>query len=78
MSTGTFRDVEFKALTEVTMKIYILLGIMPCSSMKVIRRFGGTYWLHHKFRRVSQAKKSLLHDDFLLDLLFDPEDGRDM
>jgi hypothetical protein len=62
-------------------KIYtrISWGITLCSTLKVIRRFGGTCSLHIHGRRISQAKnQKLLKAGFFLGLLFNPHDESDM
>jgi hypothetical protein len=51
--------LRFKVLTAVTWKSFIFWNIMPCSPAKVNRLFGGTYRLHLKGRRVSQARNML-------------------
>jgi hypothetical protein len=56
--------------------------VTPCSSKRV-GRFGATYHLHLKDRRVNQARKQQKHANklsagFLLDFLFDPEVGEYM
>jgi hypothetical protein len=38
--------VEFKVLTAVVMKSSVFWDIMPCSPLKVNRRFGRTYPLN--------------------------------
>jgi hypothetical protein len=56
-------------------------NITPCSSLEVIRRFGGTFHLHLQGQRMSQernqhgADRKYLHVSFLLGIVFDPEDG---
>jgi hypothetical protein len=64
------------------------MGYMPCSPLKVNRRFGGTYRLHLQGRRINQARNqresgsmhslTLLHAGCLPVLFFDPENGDDM
>jgi hypothetical protein len=76
--------VGCEILTAVVMKSSIFWDITPCSPLKVNWRFGGTCRLHLQGQRISkarnkrerwwQAKLCLL----LLDLFFDPKDGRDM
>jgi hypothetical protein len=39
--------VGFKVLTAVVVKSTVFWDITPCSPLKVKRRFGGTYRLHH-------------------------------
>jgi hypothetical protein len=39
-----------------THKSYIFWDITPCSPLKVSRRFGGTYLIHHHGQRISQAR----------------------
>jgi hypothetical protein len=65
----------YEVLTASVMKSAIFLDIMPCSPLKVNRRFGGTYRLHLQGRRISRAS---FHAGFLLGLVFDAEDGGDM
>jgi hypothetical protein len=48
--------VGFEVLTAVVMKSTIFWDITPCISMKVNRRFGGTYRLHLQGRRISKAR----------------------
>jgi hypothetical protein len=48
--------VRFQVLTVEVMKSSILWDIMPCSPLKVNRRFGGTGHLHLQGRRVSRAR----------------------
>jgi hypothetical protein len=45
-------------LGDIKYQVNILLSwdITPCSSLKVNRRFGGTYRLHLQCRRISQAR----------------------
>jgi hypothetical protein len=45
-----FLLVGFEVLTAVVMKSTIFWDIMPCSLLKVNRRFGGTYRLHNHGR----------------------------
>jgi hypothetical protein len=55
--------------------------ITPRSSLKVNRRFGGTYRLHPQGQTTIRARALLatcFHAGFLLGLLFDPEEGGDM
>jgi hypothetical protein len=47
--------VGFDVLTAVAMKNSILWDIMPCSPLKVNRRFGGTYYLHFHGRKGNQV-----------------------
>jgi hypothetical protein len=74
--------VGFDVLTVVVMKSTSFWQIMPCSPLKVNRRFGGTYCLHLQAQRKSRPRNQLLatcfHAGFLLGLFFDPEDGGDM
>jgi hypothetical protein len=54
---------------------------MPCSPLKVNWRFGGTYLLHFRGRKISQTRnkrESRWQAGFFLGLLFDPEDRGDM
>jgi hypothetical protein len=48
--------VGFEDLTAVVMKGTVFWDITPCSSLKVKRRFGGTYRFHLQVRRESQAR----------------------
>jgi hypothetical protein len=60
----------------------IFWDITPCSSLKVNRRFGGTYILHLQARRIIQARNqqpaTYFHTGVLLSSFFDPENGGDM
>jgi hypothetical protein len=61
----------------------VLRDVRPYNPAKVIRIFGATYHLQLQGRRERQARNQqesgpLIRADFLLDLLFDPEDGGDM
>jgi hypothetical protein len=40
----------------MAMKSSVFWDIMPCSSVKVNQRFGGTYRLHLQGQKVSQAR----------------------
>jgi hypothetical protein len=40
----------------VVMKSVVFWDIMPCSPLKVSRRFGGTYHLYLQSQRINQAK----------------------
>jgi hypothetical protein len=54
---------------------------MPCSPLKVNWRFGGTYLLHFRGRRISQTRnkrESRWQAGFFLGLFFHTEDGSDM
>jgi hypothetical protein len=48
---------------------------MPCSLLKVNRRFGGTLRLHLQARLKPAC--CVFHVGFLFDLFFDAEDGAD-
>jgi hypothetical protein len=50
------KSVGFEVLTAVIMKSTIFWDIPPCSPLKVNRRFGGAYHLHHQGRRISRAR----------------------
>jgi hypothetical protein len=62
------------------MKSSIFWDITPLSPLKVNRRFGGTYLLHLRGRRISEARNRREEGSksCLLDLFFKPEDGGDM
>jgi hypothetical protein len=47
--------VGFDVLTAVVMKSIIFWDISLCSTLKVNRRFGGTYRFHLQVRRISRA-----------------------
>jgi hypothetical protein len=47
--------VRFDVITVVTMNIFIVLDVTPCSVLKVYRRFGGTDRFDIQDRRVSQS-----------------------
>jgi hypothetical protein len=49
--------VWIEVLTAVVLKSSVFWDIMPSSPFKVNRRFGGTYHLHFKGRRISPARK---------------------
>jgi hypothetical protein len=72
LSQYYIRYVGFEVLTAVFMKSIIFWDITPCSLLKVIIRFGGTYHLHLQARFPTS-----FHSGILLGL-FDPEDGGDM
>jgi hypothetical protein len=42
------RDVRFQVLTSVSMKFRVFWDEVPCSHVKVDRRFGGAYCLLHE------------------------------
>jgi hypothetical protein len=77
-------------LTGANMKSSIFWDIKPCSPLKVNRCFGGTCCLHlHGGSRQNSVISLwlcieslfacyMLHDGFLLDLFFHPEDWDDM
>jgi hypothetical protein len=72
-----FNFVGFKDLTVVVMKSTIFWDITPCSALKVIRRFGGSYRLRLQGRRISRARnqrESRWQPELLLGLFFDPAD----
>jgi hypothetical protein len=48
------RNVGVEVFTAVVMKCTIFWDIMPCSPLKVNRRFGGTYRLHLQGRKMSR------------------------
>jgi hypothetical protein len=58
------------------MKHYMIWCIMPCSRLKVNRRFGEIFHLKLQDRRISQGVPAccLLRIDFLLGLFSEPED----
>jgi hypothetical protein len=60
------------------LKSSIFWDLMPCSPLKVNRRFGGTCGLHLQGRRIGKASKALLATCFISGLFFNPEDGGDM
>jgi hypothetical protein len=57
------------------MKIYISWHVTSCSSLKVNRRFRGTYRLHLQARRISQTKEKEAARSIQQ---AQPEDGRNM
>lgn len=70
---GTYNTyIGFKVLTAMAMRKSISWDIMQCSSVRVDRRFGGTYQLYHHDLRPRQAR-SKQGADFLLGLLFGSE-----
>jgi hypothetical protein len=79
-SENLIQDVGFEVLTAVVMKSSVFWDIMPCSPLKLYRRFGGTCRLHLQRRRICQARSQrvAIRTNFLLSLLFDFEDGGDM
>jgi hypothetical protein len=60
------------------MKSSVFWDVTPCNPVEASQSFGGTYRLHLQAEGVSQARNQLVHDDFMLGLLFDPEYGNDM
>jgi hypothetical protein len=54
----------------------LFTDVTPCSSVQVFRRFGSTYWLHHR-QRVNTASRGLLlpASFWFLGLTFESEDG---
>jgi hypothetical protein len=52
---GKLGIAGFEVLTAVVMKSTVIWDIMPCSPLKVNRRFGGTYRLYLQGGRISQA-----------------------
>jgi hypothetical protein len=78
----TIFKLGFEVLTAVVMKSSIFCDIIPCSQLKVSRRFGATCPLHLQGRRISQGRnqresrcKAALA---LRAQPFDPEDGGDI
>jgi hypothetical protein len=70
MEIGT-NYLGFEVLTAVVMKGTIFWDVTPFSPLSANRRFGGTYRLHLKGRKISRARnqrESTCH----------PEDGGDM
>jgi hypothetical protein len=53
---GTTSHVGFEVLMAVAMKNYNFFDIMPCSPLKLNRRFGGTCRLHLQDLIISQAR----------------------
>jgi hypothetical protein len=51
--------VGLEVLVVLVMKSAIFWDITPCSPLKVNRRFGGTYDLHHQGRKISRARYQL-------------------
>lgn len=49
--------VGFGVITVVTINSNIIWDVMPCSVVKVCRRFGGTYCLHLQDRPRMQARR---------------------
>jgi hypothetical protein len=49
-------DLGSEVLTAVAMKSSVAWSITPCRPLKVNRRFGRTYRLHHHGRRIKQAR----------------------
>jgi hypothetical protein len=49
-------DVGIRFLTSVVIKSYTFCKIVPCSPLKVNRRFGRTCHLHFQGRRISQER----------------------
>jgi hypothetical protein len=52
-----FRLTGFEVLTAVAMNTSFFWNIMPCSQVKVNRRFGGIRRLHLQGRRIFNARK---------------------
>jgi hypothetical protein len=48
--------VGFEVLTVVVMNSTVFWDILPCSPLKVNRRFGRIYRLHIQGRRISRAR----------------------
>jgi hypothetical protein len=51
-----FRSVESEVLTTVVMKCSIFRDVAPCSPLKVNRRFGVRYRLHHEGRIIGEER----------------------
>jgi hypothetical protein len=47
---------EFEVLTDVVMNSSVFWDVMPSSWLKVSQRFGVTYRLHLRGRRISQTR----------------------
>jgi hypothetical protein len=79
-STSFTRNMQQNTRTFLLFfKSTIFLDIAPCSPLKVILRFGGTYRLHLQGRIISQQETSVKSSACrLAGLFFDPEDGGDM
>jgi hypothetical protein len=71
------QHVGSEVLTAVVMKSTILWDITPCSSLRVKRRFGGTYRLHLQGRKISR-RRNQRESRWQVELCFYPEDGGDM
>jgi hypothetical protein len=73
--------VAFEVLTAVVVKGKIFWDITLCSPLSVNGRFGGTYRFYLQGRKNKFSKKpeqkhvSNFYAGFLLNLIFDPEDG---
>jgi hypothetical protein len=80
-----FHCVGLEVLTVVIMKSTIW-DKTPCSPLKNNRRFGVKYHLYLQDRKINRVRNkgesrwqaSTFHAGFLLDLLFEPQNGRDM
>jgi hypothetical protein len=40
--------VRFQVLTAMSMKMAVFWDVAPCSLVDIVRRFRGTYCLHHQ------------------------------
>jgi hypothetical protein len=73
--------VWFEVLTAMVTQSFIFWDIKPCILLKVSQCFRGIHCLHLQSWRISQSSITpakaccRLHTGFLLDLLFNPEDG---
>jgi hypothetical protein len=52
--------VELRVFMAVTKRSTNFWAVVPCSPLKVNRRFGGTYRLHHQDRRANQGTRARL------------------
>jgi hypothetical protein len=55
---GTLKCIVASKANQMFQKSTIFWDITPCSPLKVSRRYGGTYRLHHRGRRISGAGNS--------------------
>jgi hypothetical protein len=68
--------IRFEAFTAVTMKNFVFRDVAPCRSC-VIRRFGGTYFLHLQDRKIREQTAATCSRWFLVRGYFYSEDGVD-
>jgi ribosome maturation factor RimP len=78
LKTHVIYCVGFEVLTAVVMKSNVFWDIMPCSPLKVNRRFGGISPPSSGSKNKPALLATSFHSGILLGIFFDHEDGGDM